>query len=61
MGFPGGTGGEEPTCQCERLRDMGSVPESGSSPGEGHSSPLQNCLENPMDRRAIYDSNRHST
>ena len=30
---------------------MGSVPESGRSPGEGNGNPLQySCLENPMDR-----------
>ena len=33
------------------LRDVGSTPESGRSPGEGHGSPLQySWLENPMDR-----------
>ena len=32
---------------------MSSVPESGSSPGEGSGSPLQcSCLEKPMDRGA---------
>ena len=31
--------------------DVGSVPESGSSPGGGHNNPLQYfCLENPVDR-----------
>ena len=35
------------------IRDMGSIPGSGRSSGEGHSSPLQySCLENPMDRGA---------
>ena len=30
--------------------DMGSIPESGKSPGEGNSNPLQySCLGNPMD------------
>ena len=34
-------------------RDVGSVPKSGGSPGEGHGSPLQySGLENSMDRRA---------
>ena len=34
-------------------RDMGSVPESRRSPGEGNCNPLQySCLENPMDREA---------
>ena len=33
--------------------DMGSVPGSGRSPGEGNANPLQySCLENPMDRGA---------
>ena len=32
---------------------MGSIPESGRSPGGGHRNPLQYpCLENPMDRGA---------
>ena len=30
--------------------DMGSIPGSGTSPGEGNDNPLQySCLENPMD------------
>ena len=33
--------------------DLGSIPESGKSPGVGHGNPLQySCLENPMDRGA---------
>ena len=33
------------------IRDTGSVPELGRSPGGGHGNPLQySCLENPMDR-----------
>ena len=35
------------------IRDMGSIPGSGRSPGGGHGNPLQySCLENPMDRGA---------
>ena len=35
------------------IRDMGSIPESGRSPGGGHDNSLQySCLENPMDRGA---------
>ena len=35
------------------IRDVGSIPGSGRSPGEGHGNPLQySCLENPMDRGA---------
>ena len=35
------------------VRDAGSIPGLGSSPGEGNGNPLQySCLENPMDRGA---------
>ena len=34
-------------------RDLGSIPGSGRSPGEGNGNPLQySCLQNPMDRGA---------
>ena len=48
-GFPGGASGKEPTCQCKLdVRDSGSIPGSGRSPGGGHGNPLQySCLENP--------------
>ena len=36
-------------------RDAGSIPESGRFPGGGHGNPLQySCLENPMDRGALW-------
>ena len=51
--LPSGARGKEPDCQCRRLRDVGSVPGLGRSPGGGHGNPLQySCLENPMDRGA---------
>ena len=35
--------------------DVGLIPGSGRSPGEGNGNLLQNsCLENPMDRRAWW-------
>ena len=35
--------------------DLGSIPGSGRSPGEGNGNPLQySCLENPMDREAWW-------
>jgi len=38
----GGASGKEPACQCSRhVRDIGSIPGSGRSPGGGHSNPLQ--------------------
>ena len=46
-GFPGSSDGKEFACN---VGDLGSVPESGRSPGEGNGSPLQySCLENSMD------------
>ena len=52
--FSGGASGKEPTCQRRRLRDMGSIPGSGRSPGEGHGNPLQySCLEDPHGQRSL--------
>ena len=49
-GFPGGSVVENPLANAG---DVGLVPESGRSPGEGNSNSLQYfCLENPMDRGA---------
>ena len=51
-GFLGGSVGKESTCSAGDTGDLGSIPESGRSPG-GHDNPLQySCLENSMDRRA---------
>ena len=37
------------------IRDTGSIPGLGRSPGGGHGDPLQySCLENPMDREAWW-------
>ena len=50
--FPGGSGGKESVCDAG---DLGSIPGSGRSHGEGHDNPLQySCLENPMDRGAWW-------
>ena len=39
--------------------DPGSIPGSGGSPGEGNGNPLQySCLENTMDRGAVWDTVR---
>ena len=54
-GFPGGTSGKEPTCQCRSGRRCGLHPGSGKSPGGGHSHPPQpSCLENPVDGEAWW-------
>ena len=42
--------GKESTCQAG---DLGSIPGSGRSSGEGNGNPLlYSCLENPIDRAA---------
>ena len=44
---------KNPPANAGDIRDMGSIPELGRSPGEGHGNPLQySSLENPMDRGA---------
>ena len=44
---------KNPPANAGDIRDMGSIPESGRSPGGGHGNSLQySCLENPMDRGA---------
>jgi len=50
VGFSGGSDGKEFACDAE---DLGSIPGSGKSPGEGNGYPLQySCLEDSMDRGA---------
>ena len=44
------TGGSEVKASVCSVRDPGSIPGLGRSPGEGNGTPLQcSCLENPMD------------
>ena len=51
-GFPGGSDGKEYACN---VGDLGSLPGSGRSSGEGNGYPLQHsCLENPMDKGAWW-------
>ena len=46
-GFPGGSESKASACKAG---DLGLIPGSGRSPGEGNSNPLQySCLENPME------------
>ena len=49
--FPHSSVGKESACN---VGDLGSIPGSGRSAGEGNGNPLQySCLENPMDRGAL--------
>ena len=44
---------KNPPSNAGELRDVGSIPGLGTSPGGEHANPLQySCLENPMDRIA---------
>ena len=50
LDFPGGSDGK---ASVYNAGDLGSIPGSGRSAGEGKGNPLQySCLENPMDRGA---------
>ena len=52
MGFPGGSDSKE---SARNEGDLGSIPGSGISPGEGDGNPLQySCPENFMDRGAWW-------
>ena len=47
LDFPGGSDGK---ASVYNVGDLGSIPGSGRSPGEGNGNPLQySCLENPID------------
>ena len=44
---------KNPPANAGDIRDVGSIPGMGRSPGGGHGNPLQySCLENPMDKGA---------
>ena len=44
---------KNPPANTTDVRNAGSLPGSGKSPGEGNGNPLQSsCLENPVDRGA---------
>ena len=46
---------KNPPTNARDIRDEGSIPGLGRSPGEGNGNPLQySCLENPMDREAWW-------
>ena len=51
-GFPGGS---EVKASAYNAGDLGSIPGSGRSPGEGNGNPLQySCLENPRGGGALW-------
>ena len=53
-GFPSGSDSRESACNAG---DLGLIPGSERSPGEGNGNPLQySCLENSMGRGAWWDT-----
>ena len=55
VGFPGGAVVKNLAANARDTRDIGLIPGSGRSPGEGNGNPLQySCLENPTDRGAWW-------
>ena len=57
---------KNPPANAGDVKDAGSVPESGRSPGRGHGNPPQySCLENAKDRGAwqatVYEVTRSRT
>ena len=46
---------KKPPASAGDVRDVGSIPGLGGSPGKGNGNPLQcSCLENPRDGRARW-------
>ena len=57
MGFLGGSVVKNPPASAGDPGDVGSIPGSGRSPGEGNDNPLPcSCLENPMDRGGLQST-----
>ena len=59
MESPGGSGGEESSCNAE---DLGSIPGLGRSPEEGNGKPLQySSLQSPVDRGIAQEVTKNQT
>ena len=58
-GRPRRLSSKESTCNAGAAGDMGLIPGSGRSPGEGNGNLLHySCLENSMDRGAWWDTTK---
>ena len=56
MGFPGGSIVNNPPTNTGDIRDVGSIPRLGRSPGGGHGHPLQySYLKNSHGQRSLMD------
>ena len=59
VGFPGGTVVKNMPANAGDARDVGSIPGSGRSPGEGNGNPLwYSCLESSKDRGAAQEHSK---
>ena len=59
MGVPGGSAVKNLLASAGNTRDVGSIPGSGRSPGEGNGYPLQySCLETSM-KRGFWQATVH--
>ena len=59
MESPGGSGGEESSCNAE---DLGSIPGLGRSPEEGNGKLLQySSLQSPVDRGIAQEVTKNQT
>ena len=55
VNIPNGASGKKSPTGAEDIRDAGSIPGSGRSPGGGHGNPLQySRMENSIDRGAWW-------
>ena len=60
LGFPGGSSGKEPTCQCRRRKRRGFDPWVEVMPGGGHGNPLHSPGESHRQRSlADYSPRGH--
>ena len=59
MGSPGGSAVKNPPANSEDTRDMGSIPGSGRSPGEGNGNPLQYCCLGSLIDRGAWQATVH--
>ena len=53
LGFPGGSVGKNPPANAGDLRDSGSIPGLGRSPGGGNGNPLQRLPGEPYRQRSL--------
>ena len=60
-GFPGSTSVKKQPANVGDLRDPGSIPGLGRSPGGGHGNPFQySCLENPHGQQSLVSYSSQS-